>query len=72
MSDNRLSQIAGGMLPAAKCRFMRDMRYGDKLIRCIYLMSPAVLKRCVIDFNKLNKDCSFCCLQLLTLLSLKQ
>ena len=29
MSDNRFSQIAGGMLPAAKCRFMRDMRYGD-------------------------------------------
>ena len=35
-------------------------------------MSPAVLKRYVIDLNKLNKDCSFGCLQLLTLLSLKQ
>jgi hypothetical protein len=29
MSDKRFSQIAGGMPPAAKYRFIGDMCYGD-------------------------------------------
>ena len=52
MSDNRFSQVAGGMLPAAKCRFVRDMRYGDSLIRCIYLMSPAVFEEVCDRFEQ--------------------
>jgi hypothetical protein len=35
LSDNRFSQIAGGIAPAAKYGCMRDMCYGDELIRCI-------------------------------------